>query len=47
MMKKNERYMHMNYAEAVAKYSRIAEGKGLVNSLEGNLSMIDLSLIHI
>ena len=43
MMKKNERYMHMNYAEAVAKYSRIAEDKGLVNSLEGNLSMIDRS----
>ena len=33
----------MDYAEAVAKYSRIAEDKGLVNSLEGNLSMIDRS----
>ena len=31
----------MNYAEAVAKFSKIAEEKGLVNSLEGNLSMID------
>ena len=33
----------MNYAEAVAKFSRIAEEKGLVNSLEGNLSLIDRS----
>lgn len=31
----------MNYAEIVARFSRIAEEKGLVNSLEGNLSMID------
>lgn len=31
----------MNYAAEVARYSRIAEKKGLVNSLEGNLSMID------
>ena len=31
----------MNYAEIVAKYSRMAEEKGMVNSLEGNLSMID------
>ena len=31
----------MNYAAEVARYSRIAEEKGLVNSLEGNLSMID------
>ncbi len=31
----------MNLAEQVAKFSRIAEEKGLVNSLEGNLSMID------
>ena len=31
----------MNYAETVAKFSRLAEEKGLVNSLEGNLSMID------
>ena len=31
----------MNYAEVVAKFSAIAEAKGLVNSLEGNLSMID------
>ena len=30
----------MNYAELVAKFSRIAEEKGMVNSLEGNLSMI-------
>ena len=33
----------MNYAETVARFSRIAEEKGLVNSLEGNLSMIDRS----
>ena len=33
----------MNYAELVAKFSRIAEEKGMVNSLEGNLSMIDRS----
>lgn len=31
----------MNLAEQVAKFSKIAEEKGLVNSLEGNLSMID------
>ena len=31
----------MDYAAQVAKYARIAEEKGLVNSLEGNLSMID------
>ena len=31
----------MNYAELVAKFSRMAEEKGMVNSLEGNLSMID------
>lgn len=31
----------MNFAEQVAKFARIAEEKGLVNSLEGNLSMID------
>ena len=31
----------MNFAEQVAFYSRIAEEKGLVNSLEGNLSVID------
>ena len=31
----------MNYAESVAKFSRIAEEKGLVNCLEGNLSVID------
>ena len=31
----------MNYAACVAKFSKIAEEKGLVNSLEGNLSMID------
>ena len=31
----------MNYAEMVAKFSRMAEEKGMVNSLEGNLSMID------
>ena len=33
----------MNYAEMVAKFSRIAEEKGMVNSLEGNLSVIDRS----
>ena len=31
----------MNHAEAVATFSRLAEQKGLVNSLEGNLSVID------
>lgn len=31
----------MNFAESVAKFSRIAEEKGLVNSFEGNLSLID------
>ena len=31
----------MNYAELVAKFSRLTEEKGMVNSLEGNLSMID------
>lgn len=31
----------MNYAAEVARFSVIAEQKGLVNSLEGNLSMID------
>ena len=31
----------MNFAAEVAKFSAIAEQKGLVNSLEGNLSMID------
>ena len=31
----------MNFAAEVARFSRIAEEKGLVNSLEGNLSMID------
>ena len=31
----------MDFAAAVARFSKIAEGKGLVNSLEGNLSMID------
>lgn len=31
----------MNYAAEVARFSIIAEEKGLVNSLEGNLSMID------
>ena len=33
----------MDYAHIVAKFSRIAEEKGMVNSLEGNLSMIDRS----
>ena len=33
----------MDYAKTVAQYSKIAEKKGLVNSLEGNLSMIDRS----
>ena len=31
----------MDYAAQVALYSKIAEEKGLVNSLEGNLSLID------
>ena len=31
----------MDFAAEVARFSRIAEEKGLVNSLEGNLSMID------
>ena len=31
----------MNIAAEVARFSRLAEEKGLVNSLEGNLSMID------
>jgi len=31
----------MNYAAQVALFSNIAEEKGLVNSLEGNLSVID------
>jgi len=31
----------MNYAAEVSKFSRIAEEKGMVNSLEGNLSVID------
>jgi len=31
----------LNYCEELARYSRIAEQKGLVNSLEGNLSLID------
>ena len=31
----------MDFAEHVAKFARIAEEKGLVNSLEGNLSVID------
>lgn len=31
----------MNFAEQVVKFSRIAEEKGLVNSLEGNISVID------
>ena len=33
----------MNYAAHVAQFSKIAEEKGLVNSLEGNLSVIDRS----
>ena len=33
----------MDYAKIVAEFSKIAEEKGLVNSLEGNLSMIDRS----
>ena len=33
----------MDYAKIVAQFSKIAEEKGLVNSLEGNLSMIDRS----
>ena len=31
----------MGYSEEVAKFSRLAEEKGMVNSLEGNLSVID------
>ena len=31
----------MDFAALVASFSRMAESKGLVNSLEGNLSMID------
>ena len=31
----------MDYAKLVAQFSKIAEEKGFVNSLEGNLSMID------
>ena len=31
----------MNFAAEVAKFSALAEEKGYVNSLEGNLSMID------
>lgn len=31
----------MDFAVQVASFSRMAESKGLVNSLEGNLSMID------
>ena len=31
----------MNFSAIVAKFSAIAEKKGLVNSFEGNLSMID------
>ena len=31
----------MDYAAQVSLYSKIAEAKGLVNSLEGNLSVID------
>ncbi len=31
----------MNYAAYVAQFARIAEEKGMVNSLEGNLSVID------
>lgn len=33
----------MNFAQLVAQYASIAEEKSLVNSLEGNLSMIDRS----
>ena len=33
----------MDYAAQVSLYSKIAEAKGLVNSLEGNLSIIDRS----
>lgn len=33
----------MDYAAQVSLYSKIAEAKGLVNSLEGNLSVIDRS----
>lgn len=33
----------MNYAEELAKVSRLAEEKGFVNSLEGNVSVIDRS----
>ena len=33
----------MDYAAELAKFSRLAEEKGFVNSLEGNLSVIDRS----
>ena len=33
----------MNYAAELAKFSRLAEEKGFVNSLEGNVSVIDRS----
>ena len=33
--------MNWKIAEELAKFSRLAEQKGMVNSLEGNLSMID------
>ncbi|MBO5891712.1 MAG: class II aldolase/adducin family protein [Oscillospiraceae bacterium] len=33
----------MNFAAELAKFSRIAEEKGLVDSIEGNLSMMDRS----
>ena len=40
-MMKEKGGIAMDYAAHVAKFSRIAEEKGLVNSLEGNLSVID------
>lgn len=41
MKEKTKGVFPMDYAQTVAKFSRIAEEKGFVNSLEGNLSMID------
>lgn len=37
----------MNYAAELAKFSRLAEEKGFVNSLEGNVSVIDRSTGYI
>ena len=37
----------MDFAEELAKFSRLAEQKGMVNSLEGNLSVIDRATVNI